>query len=208
MSNLVQRILSILVLVPIVLGLLWVGGLAMQLFVAVLLLIAFYEFVMMAWLEPSVGIRFFIISIAAAYCGLAFFAILSLPLTTLLFILLAVWSSDIGGYVFGKSFGGPKLAPRISPNKTISGLIGACLFPAFILSFPLYPSLSQAFMAGIAVGVVGQIGDVSVSYLKRRVGVKDTGRIIPGHGGVLDRIDAFLLVVIIYWLLMSSGYGL
>lgn len=205
MNNLTQRILSILILAPLILGLLWVGGLALQVFVALLMLLAFYEFFVMAWLEPSWGIRFTIIVLAALYCGLAFIAILSLPLSLLVFIVLAVWCSDIGGYIFGKAIGGPKLVPRISPNKTIAGLIGACLFPAFLLSFPLYPDLSHALIAGCVVGLIGQIGDIAVSYLKRRVGVKDTGHIIPGHGGILDRIDAFMLVVIVCWFLTIAG---
>lgn len=203
MSSFWKRSLSILLLAPVVLGILWIGGLALKVFIALVMLLAFYEFARMAWLEKSLGVRYGLTIFAALYCGLACVAILSLPLSVLLMIVLAVWSSDIGGYILGKTFGGPKLCPSISPNKTISGLVGACLFPAFVLSFPLHPELLHALLAGCVVGVIGQVGDVSISYLKRRVGVKDTGNLIPGHGGILDRIDALMLVTITCWLLMA-----
>lgn len=201
MSSFWQRLLSIIILAPVILVILWIGGIVLQVFVALVMLMAFYEFARMAWLEKSLGLRYGLTVFAALYCGLACVAILSLPLSTLVILILAVWSSDIGGYVIGKSFGGPKLCPSISPNKTISGLIGACLFPAFVLSFPLYPELGRAVLAGCMVGLIGQAGDISVSYIKRRVGVKDTGNLIPGHGGILDRIDALMLVTIAYWVL-------
>ena len=201
MSSFWQRLLSIIILAPVILVILWIGGIVLQVFVAFVMLVAFYEFARMAWLEKSLGLRYGLTLIAALYCGAACIAILSLPLSTLIILILAVWSSDIGGYVIGKSFGGPELCPSISPNKTISGLIGACLFPAFVLSFPLYPELGQAVLAGCMVGLIGQAGDISISYIKRRVGVKDTGNLIPGHGGILDRIDALMLVAIAYWIL-------
>ena len=106
--------------------------------------------------------------------------------------------SDIGGFVFGKTFKGKKLT-KISPNKTISGLIGS-----FILSLVLVPffyfylknvSITDLIIVSIVVSFFCQLGDLFVSYLKRKAKVKDTGDILPGHGGILDRIDGILFAV-------------
>ena len=111
-------------------------------------------------------------------------------------ILFGCIASDIGGYVFGKIFKGPKLT-KISPNKTISGSIGSFLFTYLILTaiFFYYTKnlnfnlLFVSFFTSLAC----QLGDLFFSYLKRKVKIKDTGNILPGHGGILDRIDGILL---------------
>ena len=201
MNSFTQRTLSILFLAPLVLLVFWVGGFLLKAFAALVMLIAFYEFFMIAKLERQLGVKYGLTAFAALYCVTAFFALVSLKLMTLLWLVLAVWGSDIGGYVFGKLIGGPKLAPKISPNKTIAGLVGACFVPVVIMEFVLAPHYEIGLVFGIMIGLIGQCGDIFVSYLKRRVGVKDTGRIIPGHGGVLDRVDALMLVITVFWLL-------
>ena len=131
-------------------------------------------------------------------------------------VILCVWGSDIGGYFAGKFIGGPKMAPKLSPKKTWAGLAGAMISSALVLEglHQVGPYLFKyintdtglivpqtwlpVLLFGALLGLIGQIGDVSISYLKRRVGVKDTGNIIPGHGGLLDRIDALLLVVPVF----------
>jgi phosphatidate cytidylyltransferase len=113
----------------------------------------------------------------------------------LLFLLPVVWASDIGAYVAGRVVGGPKLAPAISPGKTWSGALGgvvaACLVGATIAG-GLAGHPSRAALLASLLAVVSQIGDLGESYLKRRFGVKDSGRLIPGHGGLLDRLDGVL----------------
>jgi phosphatidate cytidylyltransferase len=116
----------------------------------------------------------------------------------LLFVLPVVWAADIGGYALGKALGGPKLWPRISPKKTWAGVIGGFALAALVglvwaegFGAPLEPTLAvTAFVAAL-----GLAGDLFESALKRRYGFKDSGGLIPGHGGVLDRIDAALLAV-------------
>jgi phosphatidate cytidylyltransferase len=201
MSSFMQRTLSILFLAPLVLLVFWVGGFLLKAFAALVMLVAFYEFFMIAKLERQLGVKYGLTAFAAVYCAVAFIALISLPLSMLLFLVLAVWGSDIGGYVFGKIIGGPKLVPKISPNKTIAGLVGACLVPSFVMGCYLFPYYNSALIAGVMIGIIGQIGDVSISYLKRRVNIKDTGNIIPGHGGVLDRVDALMLVIVVFWVL-------
>ena len=108
--------------------------------------------------------------------------------------------SDIGGYIVGKSIGGPKLT-TISPNKTISGAIGSILL-AIIGTFSvniLLDVLDQrkiiTYVWIIAMSIFCQIGDLFISFLKRKAKVKDTGNILPGHGGILDRVDGLIIAV-------------
>jgi phosphatidate cytidylyltransferase len=130
-----------------------------------------------------------------------------------LFVLSIVWASDIGAYMIGRLVGGPKLAPAISPGKTWSGaaggLLGAVLAGTSVAAFSA-PEISafRAIGPAIVLGVVSQSGDLLESALKRHFGVKDSGRIIPGHGGLLDRLDALLAVAPVAALLaLTVGRG-
>ena len=116
-----------------------------------------------------------------------------------LVLLLLVWASDVGAYAAGRAIGGPRLAPRISPGKTVSGAVGGLiaavavgLGAALVLSPP--PHLPRAGLLAAALGIVAQAGDLFESWVKRRLGVKDSGTLIPGHGGLFDRLDAVLAV--------------
>lgn len=118
-----------------------------------------------------------------------------------IWLLVVVWASDTVAYVFGRAFGGLKLAPSISPKKTWSGLGGAVLGAAaagglIALALGADDAADFALMAAL-FGLVGQGGDLVESAVKRRFGVKDTSRLIPGHGGLFDRLDAFLAVVVV-----------
>ena len=139
-----------------------------------------------------------------------FFLSFSLHLKILIFvILLTCVASDIGGFVFGKTFKGPKLT-RVSPKKTIAGAIGSLIFSAvFILLIIYYFSknfqLSIIFI-GLLTSISCQIGDLLISYLKRKSSLKDTGNFLPGHGGVLDRIDGMLLGIPLGFLTLLIVY--
>ncbi|AGA31205.1 phosphatidate cytidylyltransferase [Singulisphaera acidiphila] len=119
----------------------------------------------------------------------------------ILLLLFSVQLNDIFAYIVGKSLGGPKLAPHTSPNKTISGSLGAVVLTTllvYLLSGLIFTEgpLSgpvQRLVLGLLISISGQFGDLSVSSIKRDVGVKDTGSLIPGHGGVLDRANSLLL---------------
>lgn len=121
-------------------------------------------------------------------------------MATLLWIIALVVAADTGGYIAGRSIGGPKLAPRISPNKTWAGLAGAVagaalvgLLTAFIVN---HTNVWALVLLSAALGVIEQAGDLVESALKRHFGVKDASHIIPGHGGVLDRVDGLLAVAV------------
>ena len=126
---------------------------------------------------------------------------------TLLFIILVCIFSDIGGYVIGKSIGGKKLT-KISPNKTISGSIGSfffSLFPIIILENIFGNFIIENIFIYILIclflSLICQLGDLSISFFKRKANVKDTGTILPGHGGLLDRIDGIIFVLPIAYIL-------
>lgn len=120
--------------------------------------------------------------------------------------LFITWMSDTAAYLVGKSVGRIKLIPRVSPNKTVEGAIGGLVAAgitgaicAFAFGLDLHPL--TGFLLGIVLGAAGMIGDLSESMIKRRAGVKDSGDLIPGHGGVLDRIDALIFVLVATWAL-------
>ena len=118
----------------------------------------------------------------------------------LIMVLLVVWVTDIGGYFAGRGIGGPKLWPRVSPKKTWAGAIGGFAaslavaggFAAFGLG-----KTGPMLLLGAALSVISQLGDLFESWVKRRFGVKDSSHIIPGHGGLLDRLDGFVAAVVL-----------
>jgi phosphatidate cytidylyltransferase len=131
-----------------------------------------------------------------------------------LFVFLVVWGSDIGAYVVGRWLGGAKLAPSISPNKTWAGFGGGLIFSACIALIwtATMARIAHPFtVAAMAIGlsILGQCGDLFESMMKRRFGVKDSGNLIPGHGGMLDRIDALLWVApafaALHWFGLTGG---
>ena len=137
------------------------------------------------------------------YLGLPCLALVSLRqhpesgLEYVLALFVIVWANDIGGYVFGRMIGGARLAPKISPNKTWAGVVGGLGFavspqpPQWRWSADGVPVVLAALLA-LIIGAAAQAGDLFESWIKRRFEVKDSGRLIPGHGGVLDRVDGLL----------------
>ena len=126
----------------------------------------------------------------------------------ILCFVLMIWATDIGGYVFGKSIKGPKLAPKISPNKTWSGLCGGMVLSALCAWGYLYffgINDWRLAVAGALLAVMEQIGDLIESAIKRHLNLKDSSSLIPGHGGVFDRIDGmiftapFVFLILTYW---------
>jgi phosphatidate cytidylyltransferase len=118
---------------------------------------------------------------------------------TFLWLIVLTWLSDIGGYIFGKLFGGPKLT-QISPNKTWAGALGSIIlsqfaFLIFFLNSNYKFNISIIFMQ-LFLSIVGQFGDILMSYVKRKNNKKDTSNFIPGHGGFLDRVDGLIWIII------------
>lgn len=122
----------------------------------------------------------------------------------LIWVFMVVWATDIGAYFAGRAIGGPKLAPSISPNKTIAGLIGGVISAALMAgAWVYYVGLSaQLLWLAVPFAVAAQLGDLYESGLKRRAGVKDSGTWLPGHGGLLDRLDGLVPVAVLTAALM------
>jgi phosphatidate cytidylyltransferase len=118
-------------------------------------------------------------------------------LSIVIWFIVTIWCTDTGAYFSGRAIGGPKLAPRISPNKTWAGLFGgmaaAALWGACWGFFLGNGQMITLSLLAAGTAILGQIGDLGVSVVKRHFGVKDSGRLIPGHGGILDRVDGFVV---------------
>lgn len=129
----------------------------------------------------------------------------------LMFVLLVVWVTDIGGYFAGRGIGGPKLWPRVSPKKTWAGAIGGLVLALVVAAgFALlgFGRMGPLLLLGAVLSVVSQLGDLFESAVKRRFDVKDSSHIIPGHGGLLDRLDGFVAAIVVAALIGFSRGGL
>lgn len=218
-STLFKRIASALAIAPLFIAVILYGDWPLVLVLLLALLISIFEWYHLArrttFFVPAMvaGVIYIIISFSS------FFALREVySLNVILLFIGMIWLSDIGGYVTGKMVGGPKLIQKISPNKTWSGFIGAMVFPAiFAMIWVSYFDLPNAYfettkwfvfkfialVLGGMMGGVGQAGDLMVSYIKRQAGVKDTGALIPGHGGLLDRIDSMLLGAPVFFIVLT-----
>jgi phosphatidate cytidylyltransferase len=164
----------------------------------------------MFWIADRHGAAYF----AILYLGLPCVALVWLRndpgfgFEIVLWVFAIVWSSDIGAFAAGKTIGGPKLIPKISPNKTWAGLFGgltaAAIVGTAVASF-LAPTKQMLWvvLSSLLIGAVTQAGDLLESWIKRRVGVKDSGALIPGHGGLMDRIDGLMVAAVVTALMMA-----
>jgi phosphatidate cytidylyltransferase len=198
---LLLRIASAAILGPILVAAIWFGFPWIDLVAAVAAPLIVSEWLRLTRRRPAQRI------VALAYALAALVALLWLRhqpahgRETVLWIVACVWATDIGAYFVGRSAGGAKLAPSISPGKTWSGLLGGMAWAALASAAMGYVfGLGETFqLAAIGAGlaVVDQIGDLVESAAKRRAGVKDSGTLIPGHGGLLDRIDGLMAVIVV-----------
>lgn len=216
-SDLPVRAASAVVLVLLAVGAMALGGLWLDVFIGVFALAALVEFVLLI-LKATSNLFFQLAGALGAlvYVGLAAGALLAMPLFALIVTLATVICTDVGAYFSGRTIGGPKIAPRISPSKTWAGLAGGMLAAAILMALvvgmigsalgaldsgPTSPVTPQHMAIGALIGaglaVAAQVGDFFESWLKRKAGVKDSSRLIPGHGGVLDRVDGLLPVALI-----------
>ncbi len=174
---------------------------AFVLFVSGFAVLAIWQFIFSRSIWAACGL---------AYATLPFFAMSDLRsdnyngLIVILLVYACVWGADVFAYFSGRTIGGPKLAPRISPNKTWSGFIGS-LFGALLLSYLVnivagFETVFVFFIIILLAAVVSQLGDLMESSIKRKFDVKDSGTIIPGHGGVLDRTDGLIVAAVFLWL--------
>lgn len=146
------------------------------------------------------------------YVGIPSFALLIIEwarFDLVFWLMLVTWATDIFAYFAGRSIGGPKLAPKISPNKTWAGLIGGMAGAAAVGAvaawlFGLSEDVPDLLWLGAPMGLLAQLGDLYESSVKRKRGVKDSGHLLPGHGGVLDRLDGLLPVIVATYLILIA----
>lgn len=200
-EEIIKRILSSIILVPTVLFFIIKGSFLFNFFIFICFLITTYE-----WLKLSKNNLLKLFGII--FIAISFYTIFNIrnefdrDYFHLLLVVIICVSTDIGGYVFGNIFKGPKLT-KISPKKTYSGVIGSFLlsliftnlFLDFLSNVETFEFTKEMFLFILLVSLVSQIGDIIISYFKRKSKKKDTGIIIPGHGGILDRIDGMIFAL-------------
>ena len=208
-NEILKRIFSSIVLIPLTLYVIIKGSLYFYIFLVIIFLISSYE-----WFKMSknkfynlYGYFFLLFSI---FCTHQLRFIFDNNFWPIIIVTGICVFTDIGGYTFGKIFKGPKLV-KYSPNKTYSGLIGSFLFSLFLVPilflFNLisYNQVNNFILFIIVISATSQFGDIVISYFKRISNIKDTGNLIPGHGGLLDRIDGMLFAFPVSYLLFQTN---
>ncbi|MGE4431747.1 MAG: phosphatidate cytidylyltransferase [Sphingobium sp.] len=229
-SDLRVRLMSAAVMIVVAGAALSLGGLPLRLFIVLVGIGLIYEFAgLVRGFATSAGQVSFWMLAGIAYIGLACFSLITMPAVMRWTIIAAVIATDTGAYFAGRRFGGARIAPAISPSKTWAGLYGGMAGAALVLlgawlivsvriddayhmGYSLtgivgrYPLMAVGLiLAGCALAVVAQAGDFFESWMKRRAGVKDSGALIPGHGGLFDRVDGLLAVSAVAGIMMGTG---
>ena len=203
MTDFIKRVLSSIILFPLSLYFIHADLTQLLFFTIFCFIISFLE-----WHKMVKSISYKIIGFIFLF--FSFYAFYELAIEQIILIPLFICIlTDLGGYIFGKIFKGPKLT-KISPNKTYTGTIGSfflsIVFISLYFNYLNYEITIRWIVIIILMSVVSQIGDITISYFKRLSNIKDTGNIIPGHGGLLDRIDGMIFVFPIYYLIQLSGF--
>ena len=201
MTNLQKRILTSFIILPLSIFFIAKGGHFLLFFLIFVLFAGMHELLSVFKKRPI--ILFLGLILTLSLFSIYYLKTDNIASTTLLYLVITICiSSDIGGYVFGKIFKWKKLT-KISPKKTISGVFGSFFFSLIgliIFSEIFYPGWKVSikyFLLTIFLSMVAQTGDLTISYFKRLEKIKDTGKILPGHGGIFDRIDGLMFVVIL-----------
>ena len=212
MKNIDKRILTSILLL-FILYLVYVSKIFLLIFIFLIFLQIFYEFFNIfkkIYFKQELKLFFVLLFILAYFTYFFKDLWISLSITSnnqlYFFIVLTICiSTDIGGYVFGKLFKGKKLT-KISPNKTFSGMYGSFIFSILItiLIFKDNLPIQQIILVSFFISLISQIGDIFISFLKRKVKIKDTGSILPGHGGLLDRFDGIIFAMPLGFLILSN----
>jgi phosphatidate cytidylyltransferase len=218
-SDLKVRTASAIVMVTVAGGALWLGGWVWLGFVLAVATGVCWEWSKLAGLiAGSVWGRLLWLISAVVYVGTGAEMLLRLRaenMMPVLTIVLAVIATDVGAYFAGRTFGGPKIAPKISPSKTWSGLVGGMIGASVALYATSWHEIGADYheraplwlplVLGAIIAIIAQTGDFFESWMKRRAGVKDSGNLIPGHGGLFDRVDGLLAVLFVAGVIASVG---
>ena len=213
MSNIKKRILSSIIILPISVFFILKGGNYIVSFLYAILILGNFE-VFSAFKRKLTIILIDLILVISLLAVLFLRNDTASSFFLLLWVIILTILSDVGGYVFGKFFKGKKIS-KISPNKTLSGVIGSFIFSIFSVFLidmivEIFTGIDnnfflelKFFILAIVFSITAQLGDLTISYFKRLEKIKDTGKIIPGHGGIFDRIDGLMFVVILAYILYT-----
>lgn len=215
-SDLPKRAGSAAVMLLIAGAVWWAGGVWLDGFIAAVALACFGELVRLIRRASASHIRRAAAMVGGAlYIGMAALFLMAIGRSFMLELLLGVIATDTGAYFAGRAIGGPKLAPRISPSKTWAGLTGGAVFAALILALEAALSAGEgdarllavgaAMLFGVVIASVAQAGDLLESWLKRKARMKDSSNLIPGHGGVFDRVDGLVAVSFVLAIIGAPG---
>jgi len=201
----IKRVISSIILLPLAYYSITQGFLMKSFFIMICFVVSIFEWHIMTKKKSYTVYGYFFLFFSF-YSFYKLFA----EITLLLFVIIICVLTDIGGYVFGKTFKGPKLI-KISPNKTYAGMLGgyalSLISILIIINHTNYSiSLLKILILAISLSTVSQIGDIIVSYFKRLSKIKHTGNIIPGHGGLLDRIDGMIFAFPFFFFLKLMGF--
>ena len=209
-QELIKRILSSIVLIAVALFFVIKGCFLFIFFISTCFCIISYEWHMMRKKKSYyfLGFLFLIFSFVTIYELRFANYIIGNDYMWILIILIVCVSTDVGGYIFGKIFKGPKLT-KLSPNKTYAGMFGGYILSLIALSFSfqyfkLELSIEWLFFT-LSISTASQLGDIIISYFKRLSKIKDTGKIIPGHGGLLDRVDGMIFDFPFAYIIILTG---
>lgn len=205
-ADLPRRAASAVVMLAITAAAVWQGGAVLDGFIALVAVACFVEFLLLV-LRATQRLLYRLMAAVAGglYIGGAALLLMAMDRAELMIVVGAVIGVDVFAYFFGRAIGGPKIAPRISPSKTWAGLLGGAVGATIWLALAAllidrlsdFPHWEFVPLVGALLAVVAQIGDFFESWLKRRAGKKDSSNLIPGHGGVFDRVDGLLPVALI-----------
>ena len=204
-----KRIISSIILLPVALFFIIKGSFLFNFFIFICFLITSYEWHMMTK-KKKYNVFGFLFLLISFYCIYKLRNNMTDDFVWLLGITIVCVATDIGGYIFGKVFKGPKLT-KLSPNKTYAGMIGGYFLSIITINIFLQNLYSieginfskQIFIFVLLISTVSQLGDIIISYFKRLSKIKDTGKIIPGHGGLLDRVDGMIFAFPFSYLILS-----
>jgi phosphatidate cytidylyltransferase len=212
-NNFIKRLVSSIIILPILFFIIYYGNIFFFSLLIIIAIISFYELKNISF-NNLIFIFSLLILVLFLYCSWELRNMQNGFYLTLFVLFICIFT-DIGGYIFGKTFKGPKIS-HISPNKTYSGMIGSFLLPTIVIFLFLTSSSNSEiydkiiflynlnlFLTIFIISLVSQIGDFMISYLKRKSNKKDTGNLIPGHGGLLDRIDGIIFATIFYYLIIK-----
>ena len=212
MTNLQKRIFTSIIALPLSLFFIFKGGYFLLFFLLSIFFVTNYE--LFSVFRKKTTILFLDLILILSLYSIYYLSDLNeISFYILLWIIILVVCSDVGGYVFGKIFKWKKLT-KISPRKTLSGVFGSFIFSLFsvFIANAMFSSHQvipidfldpKFFFLAIIFSLIAQAGDLTISYIKRIEKVKDTGKILPGHGGILDRIDGLMFVVILAFVLIN-----